>query len=325
MALTNIFREVAIANSEKQPGLVDYLLEEASILGFMPMQPTSSGLNHQFEVLLSADAAGFVNLDEPLPAVDSTTEVGQTSVGLLGAEIEVGEDKLKALGESPASYFANKLRPILKTTGNSVEYAMIYNYLRAKAIETRTNAEFTGSADHAISAGGSSSTNYSIVIVKWEPDQLYGLYNPSGFGQGMFFDMEPINGGSIYHTRASTQTTLGYGMRIKSQFGILTANPRNVSAIVNIDLSDAEADNWNLPSSYQIDDAIAAVRGAMGGNTMMFMHPKVKSALSKYKTDKLEIRSAETNMIYQFDAWDGIPILSSYNFLRGNEPLVSFS
>lgn len=324
MALTNIFREVAIANSEKQPGLVDYLLEEASILGFMPMQPTSSGLNHQFELLLSADAAGFVNLDEPLPAVDSVTEVSQTSVGLLGAEIEVGEDKLKSLGMSAATYFANKLRPILKTTGNSVEYAMLYNYLRAKAIETRTNAAFTGSADHAILAGGSGGTNYSIIVVKWEPDQLYGLYNPAGFGQGMFFDMEAISNGSLYHTRASAQTTLGYGMRIKSQFGLLTANPRNTSAILNIDLSDATPANWNLPTQYQIDDAIAAVRGAMGGNTMLLMHPKVKSALSKFKTEKLEIRSAETNMIYQFDAWDGIPILTSYNFLRGTEPDVSF-
>lgn len=322
--LRDIFREIAIQKSEKQPEMVDYLLEEASILGFMPMQPTSSGINHQYEVLLSADAAGFVDVDGELPNVGSTTEIDTTSVGLLGAEIEVGEDKVKQLETNPAAYFARKLQPILKKTGNSVEQAMIYNYLRARAIEARAQNMFSDAVEHVMDAGGTGSTNYSIVAVKWEPDQLYGLYDPNGFGNGMLFDMEAINGGNLYYTKASLYKTLGYGLRLKSHFGLLTANPRNVAAAVNIDVSNADPSNWDLPTSYQIDDMISAIRGASGGNTMLLMHPKIKSALSKFKTDKVEIMLAERDMTFTFDAWDGIPILTSYNFLKGTEPRVTF-
>lgn len=325
MALNDIFREVAIARSEKQPELVDYVLDEAPILEMMPMQPTTSGMSHQYEVLLNADAAGFVNLDQELPSVNAETKVESTKVGLLGAEIEVGEDKVNELGISPAEYFARKMRHILKETGNRTEQAMLYNYLRARAIQAYNDEEFSRSDDHLMNAGGNSDTNYSIIFVKWEPDNMYGLYNENGFGNGMLFDMQAINGGGIYHTKSSSQKVLGYGMRIKSHFGLLTANPKNVAAVVNIDISDADDANWNLPTAYQMDDAIASIRGAMGGNTMMLMHPKVKTALGQYKTEKIELTTADQNLRFTVDAWNGIPMLTSYNFLMGTEPDVAFS
>lgn len=325
MALTDIFREVAIARSEKQPELVDYVLDEAPIMEMMPMQPTTSGMSHQHEVLLNADAAGFVDIDQELPNVNAETKVESTHVGLLGAEIEVGEDKLNELGLSPAEYFARKMRPILKETGNKTEQAMLYNYLRARAIQARDDEEFDRVDDHVMNAGGSGSTNYSIIFVKWEPDNVYGLYNPNGFGNGMLFDMQAINNGGIYHTKASSQKVLGYGMRIKSHFGLLTANPKNLAVVANIDISDADPANWNLPTSYQLDDAVASIRGAMGGNTMMLMHPKVKTALGQFKTEKIELVTADQNLRFTVDAWNGIPMMTSYNFLMGTEPAVSFA
>lgn len=323
MALNNIFREVALQLSDKQPTLVDYVTEEAPILNLMPMQPTTSGLSHQYEVLVDADSASFVDLDQELPSVNADTRVEHTKVGLLGASMEVGEDKVNELGIAPAEYFARKLQHVLKFTGTNTEQAMLYNYLRARAIQSYNDNELSDRAEHLMSAGGSANKNYSIIFVKWEPDNMYGLYNPNGFGNGMLFDMEPISGGRLYYTKASAYKVLGYGLRLKSHFGLLAANPRNVAVIANIDISDASDENWKLPTAYQMDDAIAAIRGAMGGNTMMLMHPKVKTAMSKFKTDKVQLFNSDRSMEFTFDAWDGIPMIPSYNFKKGSEPNVT--
>ena len=141
----------------------------------------------------------------------------------------------------------------------------------------------------------------------------------------MLFDMEPINGGQMYYTKSSEGKTLGYGMRLKSYFGVLTADPRNVASIVNIDISDADPTNWKLPTAMQIDDAIAAVRGATGGNTMILVHPKLKTALNSFKTSIMETTVEVMNLERRFDAWNGIPIVQSYNFLRGTEATVTLS
>lgn len=322
MALKNTFRELVIQKAEKQTELVDSLLEDAPILGMIPSQPTSSGLTHQFERLLDVTGPGVVDLDGELPSIGSNTELGKQDMSLLGGIIEVGEDKLRALGLDAAAYFARNIAPAIKQSGMHTEQAVIYNYLRAFAIATYNDQTVSDYAQHLISAGGSANTNYSIVAVKWEPNQLYGLFNPEGLGNGLLFDMEMINGGNLYPLKADSKV-LGRGMRVKADFGVLTANPRNVASVVNVDLSDADPANWKLPTQYQMDDILDAVRANTDGNTMLLMHPKVKSALSKFKSEKIEIRLAESNMTLMFDAWDGIPIIPSRNFKRGTEANVT--
>ena len=49
MAVDKIFRDIAIANSETQPQMVDNLLEEAPIVAGMPMQPSTHGFQNLFE------------------------------------------------------------------------------------------------------------------------------------------------------------------------------------------------------------------------------------------------------------------------------------
>lgn len=322
MSINNTFREVAINLSSKQPELVDYLLEDAPILEMIPFQPTSSGLNHVYEELKEVTGAGLTDLDGELTNVDTTTELKQTALSILGGTIEVGEDKAKQFG-SAGAYFAGKIPSVLRKTGSDTETSILYNSLRAAAIAARSNTDLTGRLDHAISATGSANTNYSIICVKWEPGAVTGLYDPNGFGRGMLFDMEAINGGDLYYTKQSAYKTLGYGMRMKSYFSLLTANPRNIATIVNIDISDANPTNWKLPTSNQMDDIIDAVRGQTGGSTMLLMHPKVRSALGNFKEAKLSTYTTDGNYSRTFDAWNGIPIIQSYNFLRGSEANVT--
>jgi len=324
MAINNTFREVAIKLAPKQPEMIDYVLEEAPIMELMPFQATTNGINHVYEELLDVEGNGLVDLDGELPNVGANTELKQVNLGILGGTMEVGEDKAKMLG-GVGSYFASKLPAVFMKAAGATERSILYNNLRAAAIAARSNTGLVDRLDHAMSAGGSGSTNYSLIVVKWAPGAVQGLYDPNGFGRGMLFDMEPINGGQMYYTKSSEGKTLGYGMRLKSYFGVLTADPRNVASIVNIDISDADPTNWKLPTAMQIDDAIAAVRGATGGNTMILVHPKLKTALNSFKTSIMETTVEVMNLERRFDAWNGIPIVQSYNFLRGTEATVTLS
>jgi hypothetical protein len=315
MSANNTFREVAIEHSQKQPKMVDQFLEDAPILEMIPFEETSHGLYNVYEELVDVTGAGLVDMDEALPIVDVTTKLDQVSLSVIGGKMFVGEDKARQFGGA-GNYFAKKQGSVLRKTGMDLETAMLYNNIRAKAIES--------GGDHLIDAGGTGSTNYSILAVKWVSGETAGLYDPNGFGKGMLMDVKPLNGGNLSDFSTTTTdgrsvTISGYGIRMKSYVGMQLANARYVSSIVNVDLA-----NDKLPTEAQIDDLIDSVRGQVGGSTWLYMHPKVYTSLFKYKGDSLEIRVSD-EIVRSFTTWNGIPIVTSYNFKKGTEAKVTVS
>lgn len=315
--VTDVFREIAIENSKKQPKMVDQLLEDAPILDMIPFEATSDGLFNVYEELVDVAGAGLVDLDEALPVVNVESKLEQVDLSVIGGEMFVGEDKARKFG-GPEAYFARKQPTILRKTGMDLEKSILYNNVRAKAL--------TSGGDHKINAGGSSGTNFTILAIKWVPGETTGLYDPTGFGNGLLFDIKPLNGGNLskFSTTTSDGRSVsinGYGVRMKSYIGMQLANARYVSGIFNIDL---DSTTQKLPTEAQIDDLIESVRGQVGGSTWLYMHPKVYSALFKYKGDSLELRVGD-DIVRSFMTWNGIPIITSYNFLRGTEANVTFS
>lgn len=317
--LTNTFRELAIEMSPKQPEMVDQLLEEAPILGMIPLEAASHGLFNVYEELDSVTGNGLVDMDDELPEVSSNTKLKQVDLSIIGGKQYVGEDKAKKFGGA-GQYFAKKQPAIMKKTGMDAETSVLYNNLRAFSIEN----DSTLSGAHVFDAGGTESTNYSIIAVKWVPGEVTGLFDPDGFGRGLLMDIAPINGGELSNhtitTEAGEKTILGYGVRYKSYFGMQTANARYVSSIVNIDIA-----NDKLPTEKQIDNLITSVRGQMGGMTWLYMHPKVLTALYAYKASSLRTVTVTMDIDRTFEAWNGIPILPSYNFKDGTEARVTSS
>ena len=310
MAFTNTFREISIAMATKQDKMVDQLLEEAPILEMIPVMPTSDGLQHKYEEVESVTGASLLELDDVLPTASASTSLKKVDMSVIGCKMEVGEDLAKAFG-GPAAYFNMKQPMILKDTGADAEASIIYNSLRAYAITNDSSLAGT----HVIDATGTGSTNYSILAVKWSEGECYGLYNEEGFGRKAMLEMEALSGGSVYLNSSGVAV---YGVRLKSYFGMLLANARNVASIVNIDIA-----NSKLPTSDQMDALIDCVRGQTGGSTWLYMHPKVATALQTYKTAKLNLFVGDDNIEHTFDAWNGIPILTSYNFKNGNEARVT--
>ena len=311
MAIKKSFREIAIANSKKQPDMVDQVLEEAPILDMMPMQAASHGLWNLYEEQGTVTGASLVDFDDELGEVSSNTKLQQVDLSILGGKIYCGEDKARKFGGF-TNYLASQLPAILKQTGMDTEYSLIYNNIRQFAIDNHT-----ASVEKLFNAGGSANANYSILCVNWQPGQVTGLYDPNGFGQGALMDVQPLNNGGLFDHAEGGKNILSYGARLKSYMGIQLANARYVSSIVNIDKGAGD-----LPTEAQLDDAISAARGR-AGTTFLYMHQDVLTALYKYKGNSLQITNGEKSVDRRLVDWNGIPIVTSYNFLQGTEANVT--
>ena len=306
MSKYNSFYEIAIRNALKQTAFIDALTEEAPIVSMMPSEATSDGLVNVYEELVAADEIGLVDFDAALPEVDSDTQLKQVDLSKLGAIMRVGEDKAKKMGGVQA-YFAKKILPILRVTFAALETSVYYNSLRNYAI---AQGKYQ-------SAGGSGSVNYSITCVKWVPGETTGLYDEEGFGNGKVIDIKPLHGGNLHEL---TTGVPGYTQRLASYFGVQTANPRNVSAIVNID--PAEAEGVSMVTEAQMDKMLVDTR-ANSANTFLYMHPTMLTKLYAFKSAKLQLSVMDTDYNRMFDMWNGIRIITSYNIKDATETTVS--
>ena len=313
MALETL-REIAIERSKKQPKMIDHLTEESPILDQLPFDASTHGLSHSAEALTGADGMSFVDLDAPLPTVSSESKLIKFDLALMGGKMTVAEDRAKQLG-GHAAYFAKKQGPVLKQTGSNTERAIVFDNLRQYAIDKVVAGEST---KVALSAGGSANANYSIIAVRFEEGVCSGLYDPQGFGNGTFFDIMAINGGNIYDIGSGV---LGYGARLKSNLGWQIHGLRNVGAIVNIDIAAG-----NVPTSTQIDDLLADIRATSSGRTVLMMHKKVQNWMGRaFKDSKVRLRQADNNITTAVDAWEGVPMLNSYNLYDATEANVALS
>jgi hypothetical protein len=319
-------QELSVMYAKKQPQQVQYLIEEAPILAMFPWQQATHDLWNVYEELVDVVGAGFVDLDAALPTVKSDSRLKQVNLLKFGGTLKVGHDKAQLFGGANA-YYSTKIPSILRRSGETAETSIIYDNLWQFAQDAHQNADL-GNYDRLIDIGASGG--YSIIAVKFVPGETIGLYSPKNFGQGALLMNMPLNGGLPHDIGGGI---IGYATALMSFWGIQLAQPRNVAAMVNInaDLST------NFPTETQMDELLNMVRAsgvnpATGkSNTFLFMHPKVLTALYEYKggttgsSSKLRMVVADRNMGREIDAWNQVPIITSYNFLEGTEGAITVS
>lgn len=300
-------QELATHYAVKQPQQVEYLTEESPVLASIKWEKASHGLWNVAEKVDSIKGADFVPMNSPLPKMGISSKLEKTDLSIMGGEIFVPEDTAQQFG-GREKYFASKLPVLLKEAGNSTEKRIIYDNFRQYAIDNG-NVINAGATTSDVSGG-----IYSMVVVHYIPGQVGGLYSPEGFKTGAILDATPINNGALY----KENDILGYGVRLKGYFGIQMLNPKAVSAIVNIG-------DGKLPTKRQIDKALIDAR-ANKANTKIFLHPTLLSWLGeKYKTEIMRVGSSDNGINTQINYWNEIEMISSYNFLSGDEPIVDLS
>ncbi|KAF0146565.1 MAG: hypothetical protein FD153_106 [Rhodospirillaceae bacterium] len=318
MALETL-REIALQFSKVQPKQIDHLTEETPFLDLVQFGSSTHDLWHNAEELRSADAMGFVAMDEPLPSINSQTRLIKFDLAKMGGMIEVGEDKARQLGGA-TKYFADKTGPVLKKTGMNTERVIVYNNLRQYALDRYKTMSVKR---NIYDAGGTGDKNYSIIAVRFEEGVCQGLYNPKGFGKGVLFNTSPINGGNLY--KIGSEGVLGYGVRLKCDLGFMMTGDRNISVIVNIDPS-AEADKKPkaVPTAMMLDDMLADIRATDSGRTMLVMHHRVRSVLVReFKDTRIWLRPEDKVINRSLMAWDAIPFVTTYNMDDGSEAKVT--
>lgn len=298
-------RELSELYARRQPGQVDLLTEQAPILDAMNFQEASHGMWNVYEKLNEVDGAGFVDMDAVLPTMKSDGKPERVDLDVMGGKITIGEDKAQMFG-GMVKYFASKMPSILRKTGQTTETRILYNNLRQFAIDTGGN--------NKINAGGSSNANYTMLAVRWVEGETTGLYSPEGFKNGATLDQKFINNGAMYEIDSAGR--LGYGMRLKGYFGMQLGNPQTVAGIFNIDSS-------NKPTETEIDDLLDAVRA--DDNTFLYCHRKVLTMLNSYKGDALRLSNGNNAIDRRIGEWNGVPIITSYNFKDATETDVSFA
>ncbi len=302
--IVGTLKELSAAYAVKQQHQVDSLLEDTNVLDTVQFEPASHTLWNVYDEVTEVAGGGFVDMDAPLGDMEVNTELRRVDLSILGGKIFCPEDKALAYGGKEA-YFTKKTPKILRKLGVDAEKSVIYDNLRPFALD----------AGNALDAGASGDAGYCILAVRWVQGETIGLYSTDTFKQGALFNVTPLHDGALYEH--PTTGVLGYGVRYKGYFGMQLANPRTVAGIFNV-----TADH--KPTSLQVDTMLDMVRA--GAGTYIYCHRKVLSILADVgKGAAFQMGPGDRKVDRRIAEWNGVPIVTSYNFVDGAEAHVALA
>ena len=176
------FYEIAVGlaanagvRASAQKTLIDSLTETSPILASIPVEKANRSNANIFERLVSTDVVGIVDLDAPLPEMNSQGQLDHVNLSKFGGKVIIPCDKATELGGRDA-YLGQKLPPIMRASGNSAERSIYYNNMLAAAIKYKNVQSATASP---------SGNNYcSIVAVTWTTGETTGLLSPLPYEVG---------------------------------------------------------------------------------------------------------------------------------------------
>lgn len=290
-------KEIAIERANKQPGMLDSLLEDAPVLNYVKWTPASHGMWNVAEKLTSIEGASFTQPDAPLPHMNASTDLVTTDLFSMGGIMEVPTQRAKKFG-GPEKYFAKRQDAILRKAGMDTEIALVKNnWLKGARL-----------SKNLIDAGATAK-GWFLLAVRFDDLANVGLYDPDQFESGRLLRIDlPYGGAEHYLSGKDYQGVLGYAVVYRGNFGWQLLDPsRTVAAIVNID-------EEHRPTADMIDDMLAKVR-ATTGNTYIITGPSGRiHGINPHKQEHVHLTNQDKDMQTYLESWMGIPIVMSYNF-----------
>ena len=300
--MADTFQELAVTLANKQEHMIDAVSVGAPLIAAMPMQRTTHGLFHTFEQVNSITGGSYVDMNAALPAMDVKTDLGTAHLKIMGGKIVCPQDQ----GPSDikrAEYFAKKAPKTITASAETAEADIVYNSLRQYAIDN----------ENYLRVGTSGDAFYSILAVTWVEDEICGLYDPDQFNDGEIFNMGDYWNGGLGENSDGVPI---YQKWMKTYLGILLANPKKVALYANLNAS-------NLPTAKSMDELLLLCENSQGSNTVLYMHPRMKNYLKNLKNANLTTIEGDSSIFRGFEAYDDVPIVTSYNFKAGTETAVA--
>ncbi len=302
--IVGTLKELSTAYATKQPHQVEHLLEDTNVLDTVQFEPASHTLWNVYDEVTEVAGGGFVDMDAPLGDMEVNTELRKVDLSILGGKVFCPEDKALAFGGKEA-YFSKKTPKILRKLGVDAEKAVIYDNLRPFALDS----------GNALDAGSETDLNYCILAVRWVEGETIGLYSKDTFKDGALFNVTKLHDGALYEH--PTSGVLGYGVRYKGYFGMQLANPKTVAGIFNVTPA-------SKPTSLMVDNLLDMVRAGEG--TYLYCHRKVLSILADIgKGAAFQMGPDQDKVDRRIAEWNGVPIVTSYNFVDAAEAHVAIA
>jgi len=312
----NTLNQLSIGKAAKFVEQIDNITENAPIIKIMPFTQSTDQLWDVSSEIRLISSVNQVDLNAPLPEIQMADALKQTQLNIFGAMSFVPEDTATLEGGA-SNYFARNRPTFEKQTGMDMEQSYIYNAFLPFALNSHFNHE-----ESVYDAGGSNDQNFSIICCRFDSTNLSGLYSPLAFKRTTFLDIAAINGGNMYvnpDVNSKFYNVLGYGMRMKTYVGVRMLSPRNIAAIVNIDL--------NEPTPFTVktvNEMLLSARVGESGSSFIMCHPRVKLYLDEIgKTERLMTNFVDQKANFEITSWNGVPIVTSYNFVDGAEANIA--
>ena len=312
----NTLNQLSIAKAKIFVDQVDNITENAPIVKAMPFTQASDQLWDVTSELRMVSSVGRVDLNAPLPGIEIADALRQTQLNIFGAQSFVPEDTATLEG-GPSKYFAKNRKAFERQTGMDMEKSYLYNAFLPFAL-TMNKAGHNNVQD----AGGSANKNYTMLVVRFDELNMTGLYSPLAFKRDTFLDMKALNNGALYTNPDPNDKYYrvnGYGMQMKTFVGVRMLSWRNIGAIVNIDVTTATP-----MTVMMVNKALLAARSGEAGKTMIMCHPAVKLILEDIgKIQYMQTQYGQSGANFMLETWNGIPLVTSYNFMDGTEANIS--
>lgn len=296
-------KEIAVHLAKTQQEMVDSITEETPVIDTIKFKPASHDMWNVAKNLSSITGGGFIDAGGKLAKMQVQRGLKRVDLKILGGEVFIDQDSALQMGGA-AAYFADNEPAIMSKLGMDAEVEIIYNNLRAWALQNGLKTL----------CGGAANANYSILAVRWIPGAVCGLYSPKMFAEGTIVKGEALNGGQLYKDPETLVN--GYGYQYKGYVGIQLLNPKSCAGLFNVTAAAK-------PTAMQVDDMLASIR-ASDKNTFIYCHPKAMNVLADVgKSAAFRMGASDTDVNRQIEKWNKIPIVTSYNFYDGTEANVA--
>ena len=297
-----IATQIAGMNAKTTKGqleLIDNYTSDAPILRSLPFQKSSHPYHHAYGDLVDVLGMQIIDFDAPFPTMYAERQVKNVNLTPFGGAIKFGEDMMLQTYGTPEAYLAAQIPAILRKSGMQLETSLYVNNFLPLAIQYGTAMSVIEDSEVEI-----SSTYGTMVAITWTPDEMTGLYSPLPYGAGenygQLFRPQWANNKARHEL---SNGVYGYAATVKMLIGILLANKRKISALVNIDSTP--------PMAKQLAEFVNAAQGS--GSTRIYCSASLKTSIAAMYARTMD----GSGLVSVSGAGEvsilGVPIVTSHN------------
>lgn len=311
--------------------IAEILNEEYPILEDMGMMEGNLPNGHQATIRTGIPRPTWRRLNQGVkPSVSKTGQVVFTC-GTAEAYCEVDKELAELNGNS-ADFMMSEAAAHIEGMGQEIS-EKIFMGSEEDQEETFTglnhyyNSKTAESGDNIIDAGGTGSDNYSIWLVVWAPNKIFGIY-PKGSVGGLQQEDMGLVVSEVYGSRTGPNADGGrlrvYRSWYQQKIGLCVKDWRYAVRVANIDKSNLNPKYSG--SSAEIQDLMvqaADLLPSTSGKPVFYMNRTIRSMLRRQiLSDKKGFMSWESIGGKRVMVFDDIPV-KRVDALHVNEARVT--